>query len=128
MINRYTIKTIAIIELMIGFGTLSGIAWYTHLALQAKPMNVLVFVTAAAAASAILGMGLFEKRKWAATLLVFFSGYIILNKAMIAGGLLHFNGEIITSIPLDIKNLVSILYHSSLILFLARPSVRNTLR
>lgn len=125
---RALIKTIASIEVFIGFFTLAGMAFYAHFLMLAKPLNVLVFVTLTSTISVLLGMGLFRYKKAAATLLVFFSGCIILTKVMVAAGLLKFSGEIITSVPSDTKNLISIIYHGLIILILTRPSIRDTLR
>jgi len=128
MVIKRLITFIALIEITIGLSTLSSSALYTYLSLTAKPLNVLVFVIAAAAVSTLLGIGLIHFDKRCAMLLVFFSGYIILTKLMIAGGLLRFNGEIMTLILAGAKNLISLLYHGLLLIFLTRPSVQEELR
>ena len=128
MINSVILNAVASIEIFIGLFTLSGMALYIHLGRLAKPPNVLTFVTVTAVISTLLGLGLFRRKRTAATLLVFFSGYIILTKVMVATGLMQFNGAILAYVPVDLKNLVSALYHLVLIIFLTKPSVQKELR
>lgn len=128
MANHFVINAIASIEIFIGLFTLSGMVLYIHLGRLAKPPNVLTFVTVTAVVSALLGLGLFRRKKAAATLLVFFSGYIILTKVMVATGLMQFNGAILAYVPIDLKNLISVLYHLFVIVFLTKPSVQKELR
>ena len=128
MINRFIVNTIASIEIFIGLFTLSGLALYLNLGLSAKPPNVLTFVTVTAVISTLLGLGLLMRKRAAADLLVFFSGYIILTKVMVATNLMQFNGAILAQVPTDIKNLVSALYHLILIIFLTKPSMQKELR
>lgn len=128
MINSIILNIFASTEVFIGLFTLSGMALYIHLGRMAKPPNVLTFVTVTAVVSTLLGMGLFRRKKAAATLLVFFSGYIILTKVMVATELMHFNGAILAYLPTDLKNLVSALYHFVLMVFLTKPSVQSELR
>lgn len=128
MANRYVINAIATVEIFIGLFTLSGMALYLHLGLLAKPPNVLTFVTVTAVVSTLLGLGLFRRKRAVATLLVFFSGYIILTKVMVATDLMQFNGAILAYLPADLKNLVSALYHLFVIVFLTKPSVQKELQ
>ena len=119
---------IAVIEIFIGLFTLSGMALYIHLGRMAKPPNVLTFVTVTAVISTFLGLGLLRRNRTTVTLLVFFSGYIILTKVMVATELMHFNGAILEYLPINLKNLISTLYHLILIVFLTKPSVQSDLR
>ena len=128
MFNTIILNVIASIEVFIGLFTLSGMAFYIHLGRLAKPPNVLTFVTVTAVVSTLLGLGLFRRKRTAVTLLVFFSGYIILTKVMVATGLIHFNGAILAYLSTDLKNLVSALYHLLLIVFLTKSSVQKELR
>jgi len=119
------LKAIAIIEVLIGLVTIIGLVAYAFMSISTKPLNVFVFVLVTAAASFALGLGLLNHQPWARTLLLFFSGYIVLTKVMIAFDLLRFNGEIVTSIPAGVKNAASILYHGFIIWFLSRRPVKR---
>jgi hypothetical protein len=87
--------------------------------MQPKPLNVYIFVTLTAIMAVVFGIGLLYDGKWAVRLLIFFSGYIILTKILVYAGLLSFAGAIITIVPVALKDGISILYHSALIIFLA---------
>ena len=128
MINNIILSVIATIEIFIGLFTLFGMALYSNLGLLVKPPNVLTFVTVTAVFSTLLGLGLFRRKGAAAMLLVFFSGYIILTKVMIATGLMQFNGAILAYVPTDLKNIISAFYHLFVIVFLTKPSVQKELR
>lgn len=128
MAERLIVKAIAIIEILIGVCTLSSIAAAISLSLLTKPPNVLLMVIITSVISVLLGVGLLRQMKEAAILLVFFSGYVILTKILIATGLMHFNGELIAGVARDAKNVVSVLYHIAVIAVLTTPSVRRSLK
>lgn len=128
MVQRLLIRTIAVIELLIGACTLASIAAAITLSTLSKPPNVLLMVIITSIISVLLGAGLFRQMKEAAILLVFFSGYVILTKILIVTGLIHFNGELITGAVRDMKNGISVVYHLGVIIVLTRPSVRKMLK
>ena len=125
MTTKILIRLYASIEILIGVTTIVASAAFCILASHCKPLNVAVFVYSSAAISTILGIGLLKTKDWARILLIFFSGYILLTKLLIFGGLLVFNGELFKYIPRDHKNMISIIYHTSLIFVLLRPSIAN---
>ena len=125
MAAKRIIKIIAFIELLIGLSTVFGLTTYTVLSLSTKPLNVFIFVLLCAVISSMIGAGLFDRREWARVLLVFFSGYVIITKAMVFAGLLQFNGEIMTFIPAGLKNCASVLYHGFVLIFFTRKSVKG---
>ncbi|MGB2601058.1 MAG: hypothetical protein WBD00_05450 [Candidatus Omnitrophota bacterium] len=120
---KILIKTIiAWIEIFIGAITLlsaSIVQFSGAFNMQPKPLNVYIFVTLTAIMAVVFGIGLLYDGKWAVRLLIFFSGYIILTKVLVYAGLLSFAGAIITIVPVALKDGISILYHSALIIFLA---------
>lgn len=122
------IRAIAVVEVLIGLSTLAGMLIFARLGELAKPFNVLVFVIITSIISILLGAGLFTYRKRAAELLIFFSGCIILTKLMAAAGLLHFNGELLTFVATDTKNIISVIYHGFVIIVLTRRSANKILR
>ncbi len=125
MIAAITVNIVAIAELMIGLITITGLFISQAFAFPQKPLNVFCFVLATAATSAVIGIGIFKRWRWAWLLLVFFSGYIVITKIMLLTGLLIFTGEIITFIPMDIKNYISIGYHSFIVIYFTRKRIRN---
>ena len=125
MRSKTIIKIIAITEISIGLSTILGLLTYILLSLSTKSLNVFIFVLVSAIISSILGIGLFYYKNWARTLLLFFSGYIVLTKIMCFFNLLHFNGDIIIFISSRLKNSISIIYHVLIIAFLNWETVRK---
>ncbi len=115
------------LELVMGFLVISvsTFAQFGHFSVfSPKPVNVYLFVVASALTGIVLGAGILSGKAWARTLLVFFAGYVILTKILAYGGLLSFKGTILTSIPTGIKDAVSLLYHSFIVLFLSQKVQR----
>lgn len=123
--KRTAIKTIAYLELIIGSLTLVSLIILSLLSASRKPLNVFIFVFISSTISVIIGLGLFAHRNWARKTLFFFSTYILLTKVLIFLNLLHFEGEIITCLPGSLKDIVSFLYHSWILLFFNRESVKK---
>lgn len=122
---KNTIRIIALIELAIGTITIFGLTGSALFCLSKKPPHVFIFVLVCAIISSVIGMGLVKYKEWARVLLVFFSGYIILTKVLIFLDLMHFNGEMMTLVPVGIKNLISITYHGFILLFFTRTAAKK---
>lgn len=123
--REMVVRGIAVIEMALGAVTMAGIAWATVALAQHKPFNVLVFVLVTAGLSFTIGVGLWRREEWARLLLVFFAGYVVLTKALIFAGLMHFNGELITVVSADLKNLISTVYHIFVIVYFTRPAIKK---
>lgn len=119
------IRSVGIIELVIGISTFISISTFSLMSISEKPINIFTFVFISSIISIIIGAGLLTHKNWARNLIVFFSGYVILTKILIYSGILHFSGEILAFIPTDIKDFTSILYHSFIIYFFSRRHIRN---
>lgn len=120
--SKFFSSLIAIIEIGIGVITLGGVAVVQATGVYGigpKPMNLYLFVVISACTSFVLGVGLLFKREWARSLLIFFSGYVILTKILRYAGLMTFDGEIIRTIPSWTKDAISFFYHAAIILFLS---------
>jgi hypothetical protein len=114
---------IGMCEVTIGLLTMVGVpvvqAVGETIQLTPKPLNLYVFVVITATMSFILGVGMLARREWARKLLIFFSGYILITKIMKYTGLIVFKGDILTAIPVWLKDSTSFLYHFALILVLS---------
>ena len=108
--------------------TMAGLAWATAVLAQAKPFNVLMFVLLTAGLSFTIGVGLWRREEWARVLLVFFAGYVVLTKVLIFAGLMHFNGELVTLVSADLKNMISIAYHVFVMVYFERSVVKKEFR
>lgn len=122
---KYAVNIIAGMEIMIGFFTLTSLIAGFFLDTTQKPANIWVFVLITSSISIAIGAGLLMRREFVRSALIFFSGYVIITKLMIYGGLLSFNGEILTFFPDALKNGVSIAYHLAVIAALSPPAVKN---
>lgn len=111
--------------MLIGVTTVIGLSAALAMGQQHKPVNLFVFVVATSWISFGIGLGLLLYKEWARMVLVFFSGCIIVIKILIFAGLMHFNGEIITFIPTDWKNLISIAYHLFIVVYFTRMQVKK---
>ena len=125
---KIIITAIALIELVIGLTTIGALLCGLFLSFPQKPASVFVFVFMAAITSCALGVGLLKYNDWARTLLIFFSGYIILTKALILANIIVLTGEIITFLPTDTKNLISVFYHVTVMLLLSRKGVEESMK
>jgi hypothetical protein len=125
MNHKLIIKTIGRIELLLGLTTCLGLIIHSALSISQKPLPVFIFVLLSSIASTSIGVGLLNHKDLARKTLIFFSGYIVLTKIMIFTNLIQFNGEIITFIPSILKNYVSLLYHSLLIIFFTQSKTQE---
>lgn len=125
MFTRHVVRAVAVAEMLIGASTITSLAVTSILDAQYKSLNVLIFVLLSAGLSFIIGVGLYRREEWARVLLVFFSGYIIVIKILIFAGLMSFNGEILTFVPTDAKNIISIAYHGFAVCFFTRGAVKK---
>jgi hypothetical protein len=110
------IRAIGFIELAIGVVTVLFATLFNALSLADKPLGTLIFVIISGAISGSIGYGILKKMDWARVMLLFFSGYVIILKALIYFGVVSFTGEIITAVPSYLKDAVSVVYHLAVIM------------
>ena len=125
MKGKGIIQLIASVEMLIGAVTFTSLIVSLILTMSQKPLNIFVFVCASSLISLSIGVGLFSYKEMARKWLIFFSLYIILTKIMIFLEVLHFSGEIIFFLPESLKNFVSIVYHSLIVVVFTRRTVKN---
>jgi uncharacterized protein YybS (DUF2232 family) len=125
MSKRKGVLFFAASEIIIGGLTLAATSFSLLLGISSKPSNVLVFVITSSFISLFLGVGILLRLKYARKFLLFFSGWVILSKVFLFMGLITLNGAMETAIAPSIKNIISIAYHSLLIVYFLRPSVRS---
>lgn len=125
MSKRKGVLFFALTEVIIGSLTLTTTSLSLLLGFSSKPSNVITFVITSSFISLFLGIGLLLRLTYARKLLLFFSGWVILSKIFLFMGLITLNGAMETTIAPHIKNIISIVYHGSLIVYFLRPSVRS---
>jgi hypothetical protein len=125
MLRNAGIIFFGLIELIIGSFTLIAVIISLILGKSTKPPEVLIFVLTTSTVSLSLGIGILKRNLTSYHLLLFLSVIIILSKILIFAKIIFLTGALETSIPPSLKNIISIVYHSLLIWYFVRPSVRK---
>lgn len=125
MKHNWGLITFALIEITIG--SITSLAVITSLILgkATKPPAVLIFVLTTAIISSSLGIGILRNNLTSYHLLLFFSTVIIVSKILIFAKIITLTGALETTVPQSTKNIISVIYHSLLIWYFSRPSVRK---
>ncbi len=113
-----------LIEIGIGTVTLAAIGRNILAGFLPKPPNMLAFVITSSLISICLGAGVLLRRPYARKFLIFFAGWVILSKILIFAGIIVLCCELETSIAPNVKNIVSILYHSAVIAYFHSRSIK----
>jgi hypothetical protein len=119
------IAVFGLTEVIIGSLTLFAVMLSLLSGTSTKPPEVLIFVLTTSVISLSLGIGIFRKSLHSYHLLLFFSTVIIMSKILIFGKIIFLSGDLETAVPSPIKNIISIIYHSLLILYFIRPAIRK---
>jgi len=119
------ITVFAVIEILIGCVTLMAVTVSLIRGWSQKPSEVIIFVLATASISAMLGIGILRRSWTSYYLLLYFSSIIILSKFLIFAKIITLNGALETTIPNDLKSMISIAYHGLVILYFSRAPVRK---
>jgi len=119
------ILAISLIEVAIGAITFLAVTASLLQHLNTKPFNVLIFVYVTSILSFGLGLGVLTLKREVYELLLFFAGVVILTKILIFTNLVSLNGAIETTLPQNIKNTVSLIYHAFIIYYLRFSPARS---
>jgi hypothetical protein len=125
MKNKFGVMLFAIIEIFIGLATLTAVILSLAQGKSTKSLQVLVFVLITAIISSGLGWGILRYKLLAYRLLLYFSSIIILSKILIFAKIITLTGALEITIPSSLKNIISVLYHSLLIFYFTRKSIRE---
>ena len=119
-----TIFAIGLIEILIGSITLTTVLVSVLNQTNLKTFNVLTFVVVTSLISLLIGIGILRHDKAAYQLLIYFSSVIVLSKILIIANIISLNGALEASVPQPLKNSISIIYHSFVIVFLAQKNIK----
>ena len=125
MKHKWGIIIFALVEILIGSTTLIAVILSLIQGKSNKPLGVFIFVLTTATISTSLGFGILRYNLTCYHLLLFLSSIIIFSKILIFAKIIEFSGALETSIPSSLKNVISILYHSLIIFYFTRKSVRE---
>jgi hypothetical protein len=124
----YGIIIFGLIEISIGLVTLAALMLRFISGTSGKPPEVFAFILATSIISCGLGVGVLRLSLHSYHSLLFLASAIILSKILIFSRIIYLNGALEGSIPSDIQNVISVIYHSLLILYFIRPSVKKQFR
>lgn len=125
IIKKSLVVFFGIIEIALGSFTLIMLLISLIFDKPQKPPEVFLFVLTTSIISAGLGIGILRRNLSSYHLLLFFATVIILSKLLIFAKIITLSGALETSMPTEVKNLISIFYHSLLIWYFTRPSVKE---
>jgi len=123
--RKLGITLFAITEILIGSITFLGITLSLLRGTNTKPAAVFLFVLVTAIISTSLGFGILSLKRHALHMLIFLSTIIVFSKLLIFAKIISLSGALETTIPQDIKNLISIFYHTLLIVYFSRKPVKE---
>ena len=126
MKDKTGIAIFAFTEIFIGAATLAAVSLSLIEKISTKPTQVLIFVLVTAVTSAVLGLGILRHNLRCYRILIFFSLVVILSKILIFANIITLNGALETTVPADLKNIISLIYHSLLIFYFTRKSVKQS--
>jgi len=125
MKDAWGIQVFGLIETGIGLVALVALTVSFLLGTSTKPPAVAIFVLTASIVSISLGIGIMRRNLFCYRSLLYFSALVILSKILIAGNIITLSGALETAMPPVIKNIISVLYHGALILYLIRPQIKK---
>lgn len=123
--TKQGIVLFGLIEIAIGSATLVTVITSLLLGISTKPIEVLIFVLSTAAISLSLGIGILRYNLASYHLMLFFATVIILSKILIFTRIISLSGALGTNVSPTLKNIISVVYHSLLIAYFSRSSVRE---
>jgi hypothetical protein len=123
--HNYGIVIFGLIEIGVGLITLFAVTASLILGRSTKPLEVIIFVLATSIISLSLGIGILRYNLHSYHLLLFFATVIILSKVLILAKIISLSGALETRISPPAKSIISIIYHSLLIWYFLRPSVKK---
>ena len=112
-----------LIEIAIGAITLIALIASLILGKSTKPPQIFIFVLATSILSLGLGIGIIKGNLQSLRLLLYFASVIALSKILILAQVITLSGEIETTLPAPLKNIVSLVYHGLLIWYFIRKRI-----
>jgi hypothetical protein len=112
------------IELLVGMTMIAGLAPILSGTSSPRPFGFYVFIFTTSFVSLAIGVGLIFLKEKARKYLVYFSGYIVIEKIMIFFGVLSLEGEWMTTLFGVSKEVVSFVYHGLALIIFSRHRVR----
>ncbi|MBN1871820.1 MAG: hypothetical protein JW800_04530 [Candidatus Omnitrophica bacterium] len=126
--SRIVIRAVAVIEIVIGLYISLSFIIASLITPPGRPKTVYGFVVVTSLISIIMGIGLYRYKNWAKQFLIFFAGYIIFTKFLLFSNLVEFTGDTINFISIDLKDVISFIYHFFILLVFNLKIIKKELR
>lgn len=123
--NIYGEIVFGLIEVIFGLATLIAVLSSLIAGVSSKPPEVLIFILVTSVLSLSLGIGILRYNRTSCYLLLYFSTVVILSKILIFAKIIVLSGALETSMPPQIKNSISIVYHGLLLFYFTRPPLKK---
>jgi hypothetical protein len=127
-VSRIVIKLTAAIEVLIGLSISLNFLIPALTGSHEFPGVLYTFVIITSLISVIIGIGLLRHNKWARKLLLFFAGYVLFSKILLASGLMEFKGNTIDFMSIRSKDILSFAYHLTILIVFNLKSVKKELK
>ncbi|MBU1061826.1 MAG: hypothetical protein KJ957_03575 [Candidatus Omnitrophica bacterium] len=125
--SKIIIRTIAIIEMLIGSGISLSFIITSLITPPGRPKSVYTFVIITSLISIVIGIGLFQYKNWARKLLIFFAGYVIVTKFLLFSNLVEFTGNTVKFVSINLKDFFSFIYHCSILVIFNLKDIKRAL-
>lgn len=125
--SRIIIRAVAVIEIVIGLSISLSFIIASLVNPPGRPKTVYGFVVLTSLISVIIGIGLFRYKNWGRQFLIFFAGYVILTKFLLFSNLVEFTGNTIKFMPINLKDILSFIYHCSILVIFNLKDIKRAL-
>ena len=125
--SEIIIRTVAIIEILIGLSISLSFIIASLIKPPGRPKTVYGFVVLTSIISIIIGIGLFRYKNWGRQFLIFFAGYVIFTKFLLFSNLVEFTGNTIKFLSINLKDVLSFVYHCSILVIFNLKDIKKLL-
>ena len=125
--SKIIIKAVAVIEILIGLSISLSFIIASLINPPGRPKTVYGFVVLTSLISIIIGVGLFRYKNWGRQFLIFFAGYVIFTKFLLFSNLVEFTGNTIKFMSINIKDILSFIYHCGILLIFNLKDIKKHL-
>ena len=125
--SKIIIKAVSIIEIMIGLSIPLSFITASLIYPPGRPKVLYGFVVLTSIISVVIGIGLFRFKNWGRKFLIFFAGYIIVTKFLLFANLVEFTGNTIDFMSVTSKDILSFIYHCSILVIFNLKDIRQVL-
>jgi hypothetical protein len=126
--SKIIIRVVAVIEILIGLSISLSFIIASLISPPGRPKTVYGFVVITSLISVIIGVGLFKYKNWGRQFLIFFAGYIIFTKFLLFSNLVEFTGNTIKFMAINLKDVLSFIYHCSILIIFNLKDIKKLLK